>query len=251
MADNKMDTVSLFGIRVSKMNMRETVEYLQRVVEKRIPHQVITINPIMIMAALQDPGYMAVMREADLVVPDGAGVVWAAKHVGTPVAERVAGFDLMQELCSVGQTRGWKVYLLGAAPEIVRETARRLRERFPGLVLSGYRDGYFSAEQDEEVLADIRRAEPDLLFVARSAAGQEPWIHRYRRQLNVPVMMGVGGSFDVIAGKSRRAPLWMQNMRLEWLFRLLQEPWRYKRMMALPKFVLTVVRHKKDVQKWY
>lgn len=244
-----LPTVRLFGVPFCKLGMDDTVRLLTEMAGDKKPRQVITANPIMLMTALADPDYMAMMKSADLVVPDGAGAVWAARYVGNPVAERVPGFDLMHRLLAAGESRGWRVYLLGTTGETIREAHRRLSGKFPNLQFVGCRDGYFGDDEDDAVIADIRRAEPDLLFVGRSAAKQEPWIARHKERLGVPIMMGVGGSFDVIAGKLKRAPASWQRMRLEWLYRLLQEPARYKRMYALPKFVWKVVRHRRDVQR--
>ncbi|MFC3747542.1 WecB/TagA/CpsF family glycosyltransferase [Paenibacillus sp. GCM10012306] len=248
-ADSVIPTVPIFGIRVSKVDMTATVSYLTEVVHTRKPHQVITANPIMVMAALDDPAYMKIMQSAELVVPDGTGVVWAANYCHQPVAERVAGFDLLHELLHAGEKYNWKVYLLGSTPEVIQETATRLKSKFPGIVIVGYRDGFFGLAEDDGVIADIVEAAPDMLFVARGADSQEPWIAKYKSRLAVPIMMGVGGSFDVISGKSRRAPVAFQKMRIEWLYRLLKEPTRYKRMLALPKFAIKVVREKDKVTK--
>lgn len=233
---------TLFDISVSTMSMDETVEYLAEAVRTKQAHQVITANPIMMMAALEDPAYMTIMQHAELVVPDGAGVVWAASRLDKPVTERVAGYDLLHELLRKGEPHGWKAYLLGAEPNVIQAAAARLRDMYPGIQIVGERDGYFTDEEDAEVIADIRAKQPDLLFVARSAKNQEPWIGKYKTELQVPVMMGVGGSFDVIAGKVKRAPeLWIR-LRLEWLYRLLKEPSRWRRMLALPKFMWRVLR---------
>lgn len=248
-ASSSVPTVPIFGIPFSRMNMKDTVSYLEEAVRSGQTHQIVTGNPIMVMAALDNPEYMKVMKSAELVVPDGAGVVWAANYCGTPVAERVAGFDLLHELMRVGETYRWKVYLLGSTPEVIQETASRLQKQYPGVVICGYRDGFFGADQDEEVIAQIREAAPDLLFVARGADNQEPWIGAHKHRLGVPVIMGVGGSFDVISGKSKRAPVAFQKMRAEWLYRLLREPTRAKRMAALPKFAIKVMREKENVTK--
>lgn len=248
-ADSALPTVPIFGIRVSKVDMKTTVSYLTDVVLRREPHQVITANPIMVMAALENPSYMEIMQSAELVVPDGTGVVWAAEYCREPVAERVAGFDLLHELLHQGESYHWRVYLLGSTPEVIRETASRLQTRYPGIVIAGYHDGYFGAEEDEQIVSGIVEAKPDLLFVARGADSQEPWIAKYKSRLQIPVMMGVGGSFDVISGKSRRAPVVFQKLRAEWLYRLLKEPTRYKRMLALPKFAVKVMREKDKVTK--
>ncbi|GGF87444.1 N-acetylmannosaminyltransferase [Paenibacillus albidus] len=248
-ADSKIPTIPIFGIRVSKIDMAATVDYLTEAVVTREPHQVITANPIMVMAALNDPAYMNIMKSAELVVPDGTGVVWAAKYCNEPVVERVAGFDLLHELLRQGERYQWRIYLLGSTPEVIQETAKRLQLQYPGVTIAGYRDGFFGPEADEEVIREIVSKQPDLLFVARGADSQEPWIGKYKTRLGIPVMMGVGGSFDIISGKSRRAPKAFQKLRLEWMYRLLKEPTRYKRMLALPKFVLKVVREKDNVTK--
>lgn len=244
-----LPTVKLFGVPISQLNMMETVKYLAAAIEARKPNQVITANPIMIMTALEHPEYLTMMQQADLIVPDGTGVVWAANYVGAPVKERVPGFDLLHRLLAYGEEQSWKVYLLGASTEIIETSYQNLKQQYPGIQFVGYRDGFFGKDQDLEVIEHIRQVEPDLLFVGRSQDKQEPWIHQYREKLNIPVMMGVGGSFDVISGKLKRAPAFFIKMRLEWFYRLLQEPWRYKRMLALPKFALKVIREKEKALK--
>lgn len=247
----QMPTVPIYGLQICRWGMEDTVKYLTHKLqsEERKPIQVITANPIMVMKALEEPDYMQVMKNAELLVPDGTGVVWAAAKTGMPVQERVAGFDLLHELMRVGEDYHWKVYLLGSTPEVIQAAAERLHLQYPGVEIAGYRDGYFKAEQDAEVIAEIRKAAPDILFVARGADTQEPWIARYKEKLGVPLMMGVGGSFDVISGKSKRAPKLFQKLRLEWFYRLLREPTRAARMLALPKFALKVMRDKENVTK--
>lgn len=248
-ASETIPVVPIFGLPFSRMSMDETVHHLTRAIELRQTTQVITANPIMVMAALEDPKYGQVMKEAELIVPDGAGVVWAANYVGMPVKERVAGFDLLHRLMQVGEQKRWKVYLLGTSQEIISEAAARLQQKFPLVELVGFHHGYFSDAEDAQVIQKIRQAAPDLLFVARAANNQEPWIHKYKHELGVPLVMGVGGSFDIIAGRLKRAPILFQKLRLEWFYRLLQEPKRYKRMLALPQFMVKVVREKENVTK--
>ncbi|UNK18090.1 WecB/TagA/CpsF family glycosyltransferase [Paenibacillus sp. N3/727] len=242
-------SVSIFGIPFSKLNMNDTVKYLTEAVISGRPHQVITANPIMVMAALDDPEYKKMMQNADLIVPDGSGIVWAAGVGGDPLTERVTGFDMLHELMKVGENYRWKFYLLGTTPEVIQEAAERLQMQYPAAIIAGYRDGFFGPEQDDEVIEGIRAVSPDLLFVARGADTQEPWIARYKERLGVPIMMGVGGSFDIISGKSKRAPKVFQKLRLEWFYRLLKEPTRFKRMLALPKFAVKVLREKEKVTK--
>ncbi|TYP75700.1 WecB/TagA/CpsF family glycosyltransferase [Paenibacillus methanolicus] len=249
-AATAVPTVSIYGISFSKLNMRDTVNHLTARIEQHIPTHVVTGNPIMVMAALESPVFDEALRSAELVVPDGTGVVWAASRVGQPVAERVAGYDLMHELFRIGGQRGWRVYLLGSTQEVIKTCAKRIAEQYPGLIVVGYRNGFFGADQDGEVISAIRQSQADLLFVARSVNTQEPWIAAHKAELGIPVMMGVGGSFDVIAGVVKRAPKLFQRLRLEWFYRLLKQPSRVGRMLVLPKFALKVMRDKENVTKY-
>jgi N-acetylglucosaminyldiphosphoundecaprenol N-acetyl-beta-D-mannosaminyltransferase len=242
-------TVSLYGVPFSKMNMKETVNYLVEAIASQRPHRVVTGNPIMLMVGLENPSFHHTLSTAELVVPDGAGVVWAARRLNQPVQERVAGFDLMHELLREGERRSWSVYLLGASSDIVAAAYAKLQKQYPGMRFVGCRDGYFTDREDGEVVAAIRAAKPDLLFVARSTMNQEPWIEKYQSVLGVPVVMGVGGSFDVVSGKLKRAPALFRKMGLEWFYRLLQEPSRYKRMLVLPRFALKVIKDGEKVLK--
>jgi N-acetylglucosaminyldiphosphoundecaprenol N-acetyl-beta-D-mannosaminyltransferase len=229
--------------------MDDTVDLATRMIESRQPHQIVTANPIMVMSAVESPSYLSLLQGADLVVPDGAGIVWAANYVGNPVAERVTGFDLLHRLLQLGESKGWKVFLVGASPEMIEAAVGKLKLQYPALQLVGYRDGYFKTEDDKSVIENIRKHHPDILLIGRSADKQEPWIAHYKQQLQVPIIMGVGGSFDVLSGKLKRAPQIFRKLRLEWFYRLLQEPWRYKRMLVLPKFAYKVIREKENVQK--
>jgi N-acetylglucosaminyldiphosphoundecaprenol N-acetyl-beta-D-mannosaminyltransferase len=242
-------TVSLYGVPFSKMDMQETVAYLTEAIASRRPHRVVTGNPIMLMVGLENPLFHRALATAELVVPDGAGVVWAARHVKQPVKERVAGFDLMHELLREGEKRSWSVYLLGASPENIATAYANLQKKYPGMRFIGHRDGYFTDKEDGAVVAAVRAANPDLLFVARATMNQEPWIEKYQNVLGVPVIMGVGGSFDIVSGKLKRAPAFFRRVGLEWFYRLFQEPSRYKRMLVLPRFAFKVIKDREKVLK--
>lgn len=243
--------VTIFGVPVSKLGFQDTIELLTEWIERRQPTQVVTANPIIIMSGLEDPAFMNVLQHAEIVVPDGAGLVWAASYVGNPVVEKVAGIELMQELLHISEQRGWRPYFLGTSQDNLEAALHKIRTTYPKLDIAGYRDGYFRDADDRQVITDIREAKPDLLFVGRAANNQEPWIGKYKQELQVPLMMGVGGSFDVLSGKLKRAPkLWIR-LRLEWLYRLLQEPKRYRRMLILPRFAWKVIREKSTVQRPY
>jgi N-acetylglucosaminyldiphosphoundecaprenol N-acetyl-beta-D-mannosaminyltransferase len=240
----KYPTVSLFGLQISKMDMHQTVAYLADCIEKKIMTQVITANPIMIMLALENQLFMNTMRQAELVVPDGEGIVWAAKFLKSPVSHRVAGYDLLHELLKLSQLKKWKVYLLGASEDVVYRAVQHIQMKYPTCEIVGFHHGYFSDDQDHIIIETIKKANPDILFVARSLDKQELWISKNKLHLQIPVMIGVGGSFDVLSGKLKRAPKFFRILKLEWFFRLLQEPKRYKRMFALPKFVYKIFKEK-------
>ena len=175
---------------------------------------------------------------------DGAGTVWAGRKLGHNVPERVAGCDLFVELAKLSAKKGYKVFFFGAAPGIAEAARDKLLLVAPGLKVAGCRNGYFTEAENEEIIAEINASGADMLFAALGAPKQENWLARFRSELKPQVLMGVGGSFDVLAGKMERAPLWMQKASLEWLFRLYKQPSRIGRMMVLPQFVIKVLQSK-------
>ena len=197
------------------------------------------------MRATQDEELKDILNQADLVVPDGAGTVWAAGHLGEPMPERVAGFDLAQELMREAPSRGDRVYFFGSAPGVADKAKAKAEELYPGIQVVGVRNGFFSEADEPQIIADIRAAKPDILLAALGVPKQEKWLKKHMQELQVPVSIGVGGTLDVMAGVMERAPLWMQKAKLEWLFRGLKQPSRAGRLLALPKFVLKVVASKK------
>ncbi|MCX7780071.1 MAG: WecB/TagA/CpsF family glycosyltransferase [Negativicutes bacterium] len=229
--------------------MAEAVTRCERFILDGQPHLVATANAEMLMLAQEDEELADILRQADLVVPDGAGVVWAARQQGQPLPERVAGFDLVQRLLELAAAKAYSVYMLGGAPGIAQQAAARAKTLYPGLHVAGINDGYFSPEQEDTILSAIREAKPHILLVALGVPRQEKWIVRHRQELKTPLAIGVGGTFDVMAGAVARAPLWMQNSGLEWLYRLLLQPSRAKRMLALPRFALRVMLAKSIRQK--
>jgi N-acetylglucosaminyldiphosphoundecaprenol N-acetyl-beta-D-mannosaminyltransferase len=225
--------------------MAEAVSHCEKLVLDGGSHIVATANAEMIMLAQEDRELADILINADLVVADGAGVVWAARHQGYSVPERVAGFDLVQQLLSVAAHKGHRVYMLGGAPGIVEQARTKAEDLYKGLSVVGMRDGYFTDREEETVLADIHSSRPDILLVALGVPKQEKWINRHKKELGVPLSVGVGGTFDVMAGTVSRAPVWMQQASLEWAYRLLRQPCRALRMLALPRFALRVIAGKK------
>ena len=237
--------VNLLGATIDALDMQQTVERAVGFIKSGKTHFIITLNPEFLYQAQFQNCLLDLIDRADLVTPDGVGIVWACQVVGYPVPERVTGIDLLLCLTERAAREGWRVFLLGSAPGVAAETAEKLVKKYPGLQIAGTYHGYFKPEEEKDLLDRIKESKPDLMFVGLGAPRQEFWIDANSKDLKVPVAMGVGGSFDVIAGRVPRAPLWLQRLRLEWLGRLIREPRRWRRMLVLPKFSLLVVkRHK-------
>lgn len=235
----------LLGVEVDTLTLKECVDTVGEYIANGAPHFVVTLNPEISYRAWGDPQLLAVLRRAQLVTPDGVGIVWACKVKGDPVPERVTGIDLMQALLARGAEKGWKVFLLGAAPGVAATAAQNILTQYPGVQIVGVQHGYFQQEEETSIVEAIRQARPDLLFVALGAPRQEQWIVAHQECLGVPVSIGVGGSFDVLSGKVTRVSPWLQKMGLEWLGRVLFHPSRWQRAFSLPKFVLLVLKNYK------
>lgn len=233
---------NVLGCKLHLASMEQCLNSIAAHIESQKPLHVITLNAEIVYRAKSNPALRKIINEADLVTADGIGVVWGARYLGYAIPERVTGIDLMLALAARAALEGWPVYLLGAAPGVADEASRRLCKRFPGLSVCGARDGYFTLEQVPAIIADIRRCSPQILFVALGAPKQEFWIREHFGELAaVPVHVGVGGSLDVIAGIKKRAPAFFIKLNLEWLYRLLTEPSRFKRQLILPLFVISVI----------
>lgn len=240
-----METVPLLGLPVSRVSMDDTLEMIDGFIARRSPpRHLVTADASMVVIARGDPELKAIIDGADLVTPDGAGILWASRLLGTPLTHKVSGVDLVGHLCRLSAERGWKVFFLGAAPGVADEAATNLRKRYPGAQIIGARDGFFSPEQEPDVVRQIQDAAPDVLLVAFGIPRQEKWIARHKAVLNVPVSIGIGGSFDVYSGRVKRAPLWMQRRGLEWLHRLLANPRKIRKVMTLPRFALLALRQR-------
>lgn len=238
--------VKILGVPVHPLTMNESVAVLEEKLQKKEQAFVVTANAEIIMMCQQDKEYNNIVSEqADLVLPDGAGAVWAGRYLGNEVPERVAGFDLYNQLLKLSADKGYKAYFFGGAPGVAEAAKNKAEELYPGVQIVGCRNGYFNETEEEAIIKEINDAAPDMLFVALGAPKQEKWLVKYRNQLKPRVLMGIGGSFDVLAGKMERAPKWMQEASLEWAFRLYKQPSRFMRMLALPKFVLKVIFCKK------
>ena len=234
------DRVDILGVKVDAVTMQGALDRIESFFEERKPVIVATANAEMLMRATQDEELKNILNAAELVVPDGAGTVWAAHHLGYEMPERVAGYDLAQELMKRAPAKNRRVYFFGSAPGVADKAKIKAEKLYPNIKIVGTRNGYFKEEDEPQIIADIKAAKPDLLLAALGVPKQEKWLAKYKDELNVPVSIGVGGTFDVMAGVMKRAPKWMQKAKLEWLFRALLQPKRAGRLIALPKFVLKV-----------
>lgn len=237
-----IEPIKILGVPVHPMTMQETVSELEKRLQEQEQTFVVTANAEIIMMCQNDEKYNDIVsKKADIVLADGAGAVWAGRHLGHNVPERVAGFDLYNELLKLAAEKGYTSYFFGGSPGIAEAAKAKAESLYPGVKVVGCHDGYFKPEQVPKIIEEINNSGADMLFVALGAPKQEYWIMENRPKLKTPILMGIGGSFDVLAGKMERAPKWMQDASLEWAFRLYKQPSRFMRMMALPKFVLKVM----------
>jgi len=232
-------TVNLAGLIVDNVNLDEAVFRVEQFIDSNQSHLIVTPNPELIVAAQDDAELKDILNNADLRLPDGISMVVVSRLLGTPLKERVSGIDLLLKLVEVSSRRGWKLFLLGSAPGVAEEAANKLLAQYPALKIVGTHHGYFG--DDSELRKIIMHAEPDLLFCGLGGGRQERWLNHHLAEIKT-VGMAIGGSLDVISGRKKRAPRWAQAMYIEWLYRLVTEPQRWQRQLALPRFLwLTLV----------
>jgi len=231
--------VELFGVPLHPLTMAETVDRVEELVASGGAHQHVVLNAAKVVQVQDDPELRDIIRSCSLVNADGQSVVWAARLQGLDVPERVAGIDLMDQVLARAAERGWPVYFLGARDDVVRRVTELETQRHQGLVVAGWRNGYWTQEEEAAVVADVAASGAAVLFVAMPTPAKEHFLARHLDALGVRFAMGVGGSFDVVAGVTRRAPRWMQRLGLEWCYRLLQEPRRMFRryLVGNSKFI--------------
>ncbi|MFA4906364.1 MAG: WecB/TagA/CpsF family glycosyltransferase [Candidatus Margulisiibacteriota bacterium] len=238
-----MNTIELARVKVDNVTLSDALSRLEEFISEKTPHLIATPNPEMIVAAQEDEELFNILNNAHLRLPDGISMVVVSRILRTPLKERVTGIDFLLASVRLAAQKGWKIFLLGSAPGVAEAAAQNLIARYPDLLIAGTHDGYFKPSDDPQVVDKIKQAKPDILFAGLGAGRQEKWLAAHLIELRVPINVGVGGSFDVIAGKKQRAPGWIQDLYIEWLYRLLTEPQRWKRQLALPKFLyLTLVK---------
>lgn len=234
---------TVLGIQVNTETYDELIEQIFDRIEKKEKSLIVAINPEKIMKAKDDPALKKLLNEAEFQIPDGIGVILASKLQKGNIIERVTGIDMMMRICEEAAKKQKRIFLYGGKPGVAASAAEKLKELYPGIQIAGIQHGY--EKDNTKVVANINEAKPDILFVAMGSPKQENWINANRDQLYPIIYQGVGGSFDVLAGNVKRAPEFFQKIGLEWFYRLMLEPKRIKRQMALPKFLIEVIRSKK------
>jgi len=230
------------GVRIDKVSLADTLEHCDQFIRTRVPHQIVVVNVAKLVKAKADRKLRRIINEADLVGADGVPLVWLSKLLRDPIPSRVNGTDLMEKLVERAADKGYSIYFLGAAPQVVRQVVAIYKKQYPGLKVAGYRDGYFKPSEEAAVADEIRQSGADIIFLAFGSPKKEKFVRHWLYRMNVPVVHGVGGSFDVVAGVTKRAPDWMQSAGLEWFYRFLQEPDRmWKRYLFTNVSFLVVV----------
>lgn len=226
--------------------MQETLAKIEEAIASRRQIHHVVINAAKVVNAQKDPSLRASIVDCDIINADGQAIVWASRLLNRPLPERVAGIDLMESLVQLAGQRHYRIFFLGAKEEIVKEVVRKYSSTYGTDIVAGYRNGYFSKEEEGAVAAQIASSKPDILFVAMGSPKKEIFLNTYKQQINTPFIMGVGGSFDVVAGFVKRAPRWMQRAGLEWFYRVIQEPGRmWKRyLFGNSEFIYLVLREK-------
>lgn len=247
MTDSRTPHVQILGVPIHAETFDSLLDTIAKwIAAGTVTRQICTVSPEFVMIAQDDPDFMRVLHNADRCVADGVGLLIAARLLGHALPERVTGSDGVPRIAERAATLRWRLYLLGAAPGIAEQAAARLQVRYPGLHIAGTYAGSPAPEEENDIITRINDSQADILFVAYGAPRQDMWIARNRDRLAVHVAMGVGGTFDFIAGTVPRAPVWMRRLALEWLFRLIRQPWRWRRMLRLPRFVWAFARHREQ-----
>lgn len=219
--------------------MDTVLERINGYVAEGGPHHIVTVDASMVVMAADDAELRRIVAQADLATPDSTGILWAGRRLGRPFPQRVSGVDIVTRLLD---ERRYSLFFLGAAPGVAEAAAARVTDLFPGVRIAGCQHGYFGPDDEPGIVAQIRQAAPDVLLVAMGIPRQEKFIDRHRQELGTPVMIGVGGTLDVLAGRVRRAPRWMQRLGIEWVWRILSDPSKIHKVKLLPVFAWRVIR---------
>lgn len=236
----------IFNTYVSNLTMDETVSEVDEIIKRKVPTQHVVINASKINLMNKDEELTNIINSCPIINADGASILWAAKKLGISLKERVTGIDLFEELLKLSNVKKYRIFLFGAKQEVVEKVKQIIEKKYPNVVIAGIRNGYFDQSKEQEIVDMIKESKADMLFVAFSSPKKEYWVNKYLQEMDVPFCMGVGGSFDVVAGITKRAPEWMQKSGLEWFYRFIQEPGRLfnRYIIGNLKFVLLTYKYK-------
>lgn len=225
--------ITILNTLIDVLSVQQTIALVEKYIQTKTPLHLMGVNADKINEVNRNERMRQIVNRCGVINADGASVIWASKYLKKPLPERVAGIDLMQNLVALSEKKGYRVYFLGAKQEIVKKTADILLKRYPNLIIAGIRDGYFKQDDWQTISRELEEKKPDIVFVGITSPLKEYLIEYFQNHGHTSVFMGVGGSFDVISGKIPRAPLWMRNFGLEWLFRVIHEPRRlFKRYLV-------------------
>jgi N-acetylglucosaminyldiphosphoundecaprenol N-acetyl-beta-D-mannosaminyltransferase len=234
--------IKILGCPIDNLSVDEMVKTVEGFIKSKRPHQYVAINADKIVKMRKDPEFREVVRKSDLNIVDGQPLVWLSRLFGKPVKQRYGGLDIMDALAPLSGEKGYRVYYLGAKEEVVKEVVDRYKRSYPDMNLAGWRDGYWSESEEKNIVDNIRESRADILFFAMSSPMKERFLNKYLDEMGVSFAVGVGGAFDILAGKTKRAPKWVQKVGMEWLYRVLQEPGRlWKRYLISNTAFLGIV----------
>ncbi|MFO7815991.1 MAG: WecB/TagA/CpsF family glycosyltransferase [Halanaerobiales bacterium] len=242
---NKLkEKTKILTLNINNITMEMLIEELTSKIEAEEKNLIFTPNSEIVVRAYDDPEFSRILNSADYLIPDGAGLLLAARILGEPLPERIAGYDLMRNLLKNISDKDYSTYFLGGKPGIIDLAVKKVKEESPELNMAGFHHGYLDRKKKSKVIEEINKKSPDILLVGMGVPLQEEFFDNNFDNLNIKLGLTVGGSFDVLAGQTERAPIWMQKLYLEWFYRLLQEPKRLGRMLALPRFLMLVIKEK-------
>jgi N-acetylglucosaminyldiphosphoundecaprenol N-acetyl-beta-D-mannosaminyltransferase len=231
----------ILGIKFDNLKMAEIVEKIDSFIRSKTPHLVVTPNPEIIVSSQSDEDLREIINSASLRLADGIGIIWASRILKRPIKERVTGIDLTLELANLAQKNEYRIFLLGSKSGVAEGAAEFLAQKFPKIQIVGTYHGYFEGHEEDKLIENIKSLKPEILLIGLGSPRQEKWAAANLDSFGVPVCLTIGGSMDVLSGKAKRAPVWMRRVGLEWLYRLLKEPWRFRRQLSLIRFVLLVI----------
>lgn len=233
---------NILGVNFNNLNLNEVTKLILIFLEQDEKKVIFTPNPEFVIEAKNNPDFMKILNSSNINIPDGIGVVIGSKILGNSLKERVAGYDLVQNLFYHLNRTDKKIYFLGSTEEVVTEAKNKMEQKYSDIKIVGARDGFFDSEKEQEIIEEINQLKPDLVLVGLGCPKQENWIMKNKDKLDAKVFIGVGGSFDVMSGKVKRAPKIFIKLNLEWFYRLITQPTRFKRMLKLPLFLIYVIK---------